>query len=57
MKCLFEGCRKEAIDDGNYCSEHEWDYDTSSCSAEVGDPPPPGEGGEGDPPPPGSAAG
>lgn len=25
MNCLVKGCSGEAVDDGNYCAEHQWD--------------------------------
>jgi hypothetical protein len=57
MRCMFESCPGDALDDSNYCSGHAWTADTTTYQP-GGDPPPPGDGGlesvtPGDPPPPG----
>lgn len=26
MKCWREGCKDDAVDDGNYCETHTWDF-------------------------------
>jgi hypothetical protein len=31
MKCLFEGCRRNAIRDSNFCKDHEWNARMDTC--------------------------